>query len=58
MTLLRAGRKIFEDKGVFYHVDYTCRREVVKIGSRRKMMRFMGFRPDPFGSPMIKGVTR
>lgn len=51
------GRKVFEDGGVWYHTDYMCRREVVKLGAWRKAMRFLGYRPDPFGTPHIKGVA-
>lgn len=58
MTRIKFGRKIFEDNKKWYHVDYMCRREVVELGTYRKMLRFMGYYPDLYGTPMIKGVAR
>lgn len=60
MTILRGPRKVFSDEKVWYHTDYMCRREVTKIGrgGRRDMLKFIGARPDPFGSPVICGVAR
>lgn len=57
MSIIYFGRKIFKDQATWYHTDYICRREVVEIGDRREMMRFIRMRPDPFGSPEIRKVV-
>lgn len=53
MLRIKFGRKVFEDNKTWYHTDYMCRREVVEIGNYRKMLRFMGYRVDPLGSPKV-----
>ena len=57
MTYMKFGRKVFGDQGIWYHVDYMCRREVVEIGTWRKAMRFMGCKGDPMGSPVVRKVV-
>lgn len=53
MLRLRYGRKVFRDGAEWYHVDYMCRREIVELGSYRKMLRFMGYYPDLNGTPIL-----
>ena len=53
MTIIKFGRKVFEDNHTWYHTDYMCRREVVKIGKRREVMKFLELKGDPMGSPRL-----
>ena len=56
MVRIKFGRKVFNDQGNWFHCDYMCRREVTEIGGYRQMLKFMGYRPDLYGTPKLKGV--